>query len=165
MSTSKIKTVFKSLMGLQDSPMKVAVSFGFGTLIAFSPLVGLHTVLVLVTAVVFKLNKVAVLTGVYINNPLTFIPISTFCTWVGVKILGMDAASVHLDFSNLTMSNVMTVFGSLLRPFILGSAFVAVIAGGLSFFIILYIFRLKNRLQKTEADNIESEKTQDCQEI
>ncbi|MBF0539322.1 MAG: DUF2062 domain-containing protein [Nitrospirae bacterium] len=148
-----IKKAFKALLGIEDSPMKVALSFGFGTFIGFSPLVGLHTVLVVILAMLFKLNRVALFTGAYINNPFTIVPISTFCTWVGIKLLRMDIASVAIDFSNIKFSisgfhKIANALGVLLMPFVWGSAFVAVIAGGLSFFIMLYVLRLKKRLQK-----------------
>ncbi|MBF0606516.1 MAG: DUF2062 domain-containing protein [Candidatus Magnetobacterium sp. LHC-1] len=154
MSTSRIKAKLKEFMGIKDSPMKVAVSFGIGTLIAFSPWVGLHTVLVIILAMAFKLNKVAILTAAYINNPFTVVPISTFCIWVGMKLMGMEAANITIDFSNLTLSNVMGVFGVLLMPFIWGSLFVSVIAAVLSFFIVLHIFRLKRRMRETTPVDI-----------
>ncbi|MBF0317656.1 MAG: DUF2062 domain-containing protein [Nitrospirae bacterium] len=154
MNTSRIKTTFKAFMGIEDSPMKVAVSFGIGTLIAFSPWVGLHTVLAIILAMAFKLNKVAVFTAAYINNPFTLVPISTFCIWVGMKIMGMQTATINIDIGNLTLSNVMTVMGTLLMPFIWGSLLVSVFAALLSFVIIFYIFRLKRQRRSIIAHSV-----------
>ncbi|KJU83617.1 conserved hypothetical protein, membrane [Candidatus Magnetobacterium bavaricum] len=134
--------------------MKVAVSFGIGILIAFSPWVGLHTLLAIILAMAFKLNKVAIFTATYINNPFTIVPISTFCIWVGMKLMGMQATGINIDFNNLTLSNVMGVFGSLLMPFIWGSLLVSVFAAVLSFFIIFYIFTLKRQRGRTTPDII-----------
>ncbi|MBF0517688.1 MAG: DUF2062 domain-containing protein, partial [Nitrospirae bacterium] len=89
MSILKCKEMFKSLMGQNDSPSRIAVSFGVGTVIGMSPLLGLHTLLGVFISWAFKLNKPATIAGVYVTNPFTIVPIYTFGTWVGRKIMGM----------------------------------------------------------------------------
>lgn len=151
MSISKLKEMFKSLMGSNDTPKNMAASFGVGTLIGMSPLFGIHTILGVFAAWVFKLNKPATITGVYVTNPLTIVPIYTFSTWVGIKLMRMDLSMLGLDFKHITFSNVMHELGIFLLPFVVGTTIVAIISGVLSYYIMLHIFRFRDRKRPRET--------------
>ena len=67
---------FRRLLSLDDPPERTALAFSIGVFIAFSPFLGLHTVLATFVAFAFRFNKVAVYSGTFINNPfLTLVPI------------------------------------------------------------------------------------------
>src|SRR6185312_5472455 len=60
-----------------------------GVFIAFSPFLGLHTILATVLAFLFRFNKIAIYTGTFVNNPfLTLVPIIIASYAVGAFILG-----------------------------------------------------------------------------
>ena len=62
----------ESLLHVHDSPHRTAAAFALGVFIGFSgipPFLGLHTFLALSLAFLLKLNRVAVLLGVYSNLP------------------------------------------------------------------------------------------------
>ena len=61
-----------------------------GVLFGFSPLLGLHTILALIFAFALRLNRVAVLLGVYSNLPWIIAPYYAIATLVGAAILGTD---------------------------------------------------------------------------
>ena len=70
------RATFRRLLALDDPPERTALAFAIGVFIAFSPFLGLHTILATLIAFVFRFNKVAIYTGTFINNPfLTLIPI------------------------------------------------------------------------------------------
>jgi hypothetical protein len=140
-------------MGQSDPPSKMAASFGVGTLIGMSPLFGIHTLLGVLAACAFKLNKPATITGVYVTNPFTVVPIYTFGTWVGIKLMGSNLCLLGLNFHRITFSNVMHELGAFLLPFFIGSTVVSIIGGVLSYYIMLYIFRHreKNKARETAA--------------
>ncbi|RME67583.1 MAG: DUF2062 domain-containing protein [Nitrospirae bacterium] len=73
---------------IKDSPRRLALSFSTGLFIGISPLLGLHTILSIIVASVFKLNKLVTLMGTYVTNPWSLIPIYAFCTWIGIKLTG-----------------------------------------------------------------------------
>lgn len=58
-----------SLLHIHDTPQRTAAAFGVGVAIGFSPFLGLHTILGLVLAFVFNLNRVAVFAGLWVNLP------------------------------------------------------------------------------------------------
>lgn len=84
-----VRQVVKSLSLSSDSPERTALAFAIGVFYGFSPLLGLHTVLGIATAFAFRLNKIAMMTGVWSNVPWIVIPYYAFCTWLGVQLLGM----------------------------------------------------------------------------
>ncbi|MBF0456958.1 MAG: DUF2062 domain-containing protein [Nitrospirae bacterium] len=151
MSISKLKEMFKSLMGSNASPKNMAASFGVGTLIGMSPLFGIHTFLGLFAALVFKLNKPATITGVYVTNPFTIVPIYTFSTWVGIKLMRMDLGILKLDFKHITFSNVIHELGAFLLPFFVGSTVCAIIGGLLSYYIMLQVFLYRDKKRPRET--------------
>lgn len=84
-----VRQVVKSLSLSSDSPERTALAFAIGVFYGFSPLLGLHTVMGVATAFAFRLNKIAMMTGVWSNVPWIVVPYYAFCTWLGVKLLGM----------------------------------------------------------------------------
>src|SRR6267378_1051578 len=83
------RSTFRRLLALDDPPERTALAFSIGVFIAFSPLLGLHTVLATLIAFLFRFNKVAIYLGTYINNPfLTLVPIILASYAVGAFLLG-----------------------------------------------------------------------------
>lgn len=83
----------------------MAVSFSVGVFFGFSPFVGLHTVMGLAAAFLFRLNKVAVLLGVFLNNPWILVPYYAFATWVGLLITGMPGG---VELSKYGLSDILS---------------------------------------------------------
>ena len=59
----------RGLVHLDDRPWRIALSLAVGVFISFTPFWGVQTILSLVVAAVFRLNKAATLTGTWINLP------------------------------------------------------------------------------------------------
>ena len=83
------RSTFRRLLALDDPPERTALAFSIGVFIAFSPLLGLHTILATLIAFLFRFNKVAVYTGNFINNPfVTLVPIIISSYAIGAFLLG-----------------------------------------------------------------------------
>src|SRR5688572_31649010 len=83
------RAAFRRLLAIDDPPERTALAFSIGVFIAFSPFLGLHTIMATVIAFAFRFNKVAIYTGTFINNPfLTLVPIIIASYAVGAFILG-----------------------------------------------------------------------------
>src|SRR6185295_15229213 len=95
------RATFRRLLALDDPPERTALAFSIGVFIAFSPFLGLHTILATLIAFLFRFNKIAVYTGTFINNPfLTLVPIIIASYAIGAFILGrplrIPAAGIEL---------------------------------------------------------------------
>src|SRR2546423_10728644 len=74
------------LLHIDDTPERTAAAFAIGVFFGFSPLLGLHTVLAILLAFLFNLNRVAALLGVYSNLPWIIGPYYAIATMVGAQI-------------------------------------------------------------------------------
>ncbi|HLM23431.1 MAG TPA: DUF2062 domain-containing protein [Pyrinomonadaceae bacterium] len=83
------RAAFRRLLAIDDPPERTALAFSIGVFIAFSPFLGLHTIMATLLAFLFRFNKVAIYTGTFINNPfLTLVPIIIGSYGVGAFLLG-----------------------------------------------------------------------------
>ena len=83
------RSTFRRLLAIDDPPERTALAFSIGVFIAFSPFLGLHTIMATLLAFLFKFNKIAIYTGTFLNNPfLTLVPIIIVSYGVGAFILG-----------------------------------------------------------------------------
>ncbi|MEJ2183176.1 MAG: DUF2062 domain-containing protein [Nitrospirota bacterium] len=140
------------VLSVRDTPRRIAVSFAVGLFVGFSPLIGLHTLLGIALAWAFRLNRVVLLTAVYINNPLSMIPIYTFCTWLGSLMLGVDLSLPSIEWKRVTMSTVAGQLGDLLLPFLVGSSAVAALAAIVSYVVIRRSLELRRGLRRIDTD-------------
>jgi len=114
------------------------MAFSIGIFIGMSPLLGLHTILGIALAWLFNLNRIVTITGVFITNPWTIIPIYTFSTYIGAKGLGIKPVIPQIDWSHITFSSFLHEFEPLLIPFVFGSLLIGFISAVISYFIIYY---------------------------
>jgi uncharacterized protein (DUF2062 family) len=101
-----------------------------------SPLLGLHTVLGLLVAWVFRLNKFVSIVGIYVTNPWTIVPIYSFGIWLGAKLLAINHIIPKIDWAHLSMKELLHTMGPLLMPFIVGTTVLGLASALLSYFII-----------------------------
>lgn len=114
----------------------MATAFAVGVFIGMSPLLGLHTVLGLITAWLLRLNRVITLVGVFVTNPWTIVPIYSFGTWIGAKIIGMHKVIPVIDWTEITLLGFLKEFRPLLLPFIIGSTAIGIVSAIMGYFIL-----------------------------
>lgn len=83
------RATFRRLLAIDDPPERTALAFSIGVFIAFSPFLGLHTIMATVIAFLFRFNKLAIYSGTFVNNPIfTLVPIIIGSYAVGAFVLG-----------------------------------------------------------------------------
>lgn len=144
-----LRRAFRSLLNLDDPPEQTARAFAIGTLIGFSPLLGLHTVIAAVIAVIWRLNKLALFTGVYISNPWTMAPVVALSWAIGrLFVKTPPVALPHFTWSGLTSEVFWRQVASQwpqLVPFAIGSCIIAVFCSLVSYPLMLYVLRAYRR--------------------
>ncbi len=134
---SRLRALLRALVQMEDTPNRLALAFGIGVFIAFFPILGIHTGMALLIAVVFRLNKVAILAGAWTNNPWTLGPMFLAGTLVGCALLGVSAEGLHaVDWSLHGRAFYEELFESLrplVLPFLVGNLVLGVLAGALAF--------------------------------
>src|SRR5829696_5355775 len=83
----RLRRWLDQLLHTHDTPQRTAIAYAVGVFFGFSPVLGLHTVLGLVCAFAFNLNRVAVLLGIYSNLPWILPAYYSLATLLGAAIL------------------------------------------------------------------------------
>jgi len=115
-----MNAVLKRLLHLQDPPHRTALAFGVGVFIAFSPLLGLHTLMAIAVAFAFGLNRVAVLAGAWVNF-WALAPCYAFGTLIGALMLGVDTGDLRAIDWNQGIGALTSTLGTLFWPIMLGN--------------------------------------------
>lgn len=137
------RALVRQVLHLQESPQRTALAFAIGVFIAFSPAYGLHTAMVVVCTWLFGLNFVALLTGAFINNPWTIVPILGATYWTGAWLLGRTETPTF-NWTDLSFSGIYEQVAPYLIPFALGGVVLSVI-GALLAYPVAYLLILRYR--------------------
>ena len=98
----RFREQFLEMLGRHDEPERVAASFAIGVAIAFTPLIGLHIWIALFIAIVLKLNKLDVVLGTLVVNPLTLGPVSAAALPIGrLVVRARHEAVTHMPWAEL----------------------------------------------------------------
>lgn len=146
---------------VQDTPHRIALAFALGVFMGISPFLGLHYIGAFAIAWLLRLNKLVALVGVSVNNPWTIVPISSFCAWLGAKMIGLQQVLPDVDWKNVTLMNIMGKLTDadnfmimvrrlmpLIKAFFIGSFIICTVSAVASYFIMqILLARYKRNAQ------------------
>ncbi len=146
------------LLHVDDTPERTAAAFALGVLFGFSPLLGLHTLLAIVFAVLLNLNRVSVLLGVYSNLPWIIAPYYATATWIGARLMRarvpagfheqlrvlFELSLFHRDF----WWRLADLLQPLLVPYVVGSTLGALLLAALAYPLALGFVTSRRRLHE-----------------
>jgi uncharacterized protein (DUF2062 family) len=90
LGSARVRRWLEQLLHTHDTPERTAAAYAVGVFFGFSPFMGLHTLLGVVVAFAFNLNRVAVVLGVYSNLPWILPAYYTLATTLGAALLQYD---------------------------------------------------------------------------
>jgi hypothetical protein len=133
-TSPRIRRWLDQLLHTHDTPQRTAAAYALGVFFGFSPVLGLHTVLGLVCAFALRLNRVAVLLGIYSNLPWILPAYYTLTTVAGAAILRVpiqpgllkELSSALTDASWADFRHLVHALTPLLKAYVLGSTLGAV---------------------------------------
>jgi uncharacterized protein len=139
--SSRIRSWLEQLLHTHDTPHRTAAAYALGVFLAFSPMLGLHTILGLALAFILRLNRVAVVLGVYTNLPWLVPAYYTLATIAGAAALGVEVPPGAVDTAVAAVSaaswghleGLALALAPLLWAYVLGST-----AGALLFAAVAY---------------------------
>jgi len=80
--------VVHRILGVSDTPRRIAWGMFLGTVIAFTPTIGFQIMLYVAFATMLRANKVSGIPILFISNPFTAVPLYWFCWKVGAFVMG-----------------------------------------------------------------------------
>ena len=133
----KFKRFAVRLLRLHNSPQEIALGVALGVFIGILPVYGLHTVLVIITAILVRsANKIAIFLGTSISLPPTIPPI----TWAGYEI-GRHILNGKFEplswsvFKNITFQKICRYY----QPLFLGSVILGIICAAIFYLLVFYM--------------------------
>ena len=139
MSWGQWRARLSALLSLDDSPWRTALALAIGVFLSFTPFWGFQTLLALLLATVFRLNRTVTVTGTWLNLPW-FAPF----IYAGAVKLG---ALMLPDLSGLA---------GLSAYLLVGSTTMGLAAGLLTWVITFWVMRLRRARRRVDGDPNES---------
>ena len=156
------RATVRRLLALDDPPERTALAFSIGVFIAFSPFLGLHTIMATVLAFSFRFNKIAIYAGTFVNNPfLTLVPIILASYAVGALLLGRPLALPAESMELLTHPHPLTgewwrqLFkrsADIVLPFAIGGLSLSVICSLAAYPLTLRFLRARKKRKTLTGD-------------
>jgi hypothetical protein len=145
-----------TLLHVADTPERTAAAFAMGVFFGFSPFLGFHTLLAIIVAFMFNLNRVAALLGVYSNLPWIIAPYYAIVTMIGAKIIGhappegfkaqlsalFEVSVFHGEF----WYQLITILKPLLWPYAVGSLLGAIAMAAIAYPLALAFVTSRRRI-------------------
>ncbi len=138
--TDQIRQRLQAILALDDPPGRIATGFAAGVLIGFTPFIGLHTLMAIATAVVFRLNKLITITGTWVNSPLTVAPALLASYKLGQYMLNQPQRP--FTYQSLCWAELKSYSGALL----LGSIVIGLVAAAISYLVCYWLVVRYRRL-------------------
>jgi uncharacterized protein (DUF2062 family) len=158
-----ISSALRRLLAIDDPPERTALAFSIGVFIAFSPFLGLHTILATVIALSFRFNKIAIYVGTFINNPLfTLVPIIFASYAIGAYLIGKPLGLSEEKLALLRDPRLLdggywrTLFREswdVLLPFSIGGTVLSVIGSAIAYPVTLRFLRMRGRRKERKAQD------------
>lgn len=138
--SGRLRRTVQLLLHLEDTPHRTALAFGIGLWLAFFPILGIHTGLALLIAFLFRLNRAAILVGVYFSNPWTVAPLYIAGTMLGCAALGVPTEGLEAIDWDLHGTEFYRALAASLRPyvwpFVVGNTALGVVAGLVGYVVL-----------------------------
>ncbi len=151
----RARSRFQDAVGIHESPERLASAWALGIGLGLSPLLGLHTVIALLLAFAFRLNKVDVLLGTLIANPWTLTLYFPAAVWLGKRMTGVRVPRFVIPHPEEVLHAAMwrdraPWLRSLLLTWGVGASVLAALAGLVTYLVLkrLIVFHRRHHLQR-----------------
>ncbi len=155
------RQTFRRLLAVDDPPERTALAFAVGVFIAFTPLIGLHTIIATALALLCRFNKLAIYTGTFVNNPiLTFVPITLGSYALGALLLRRPLRLPRSGLQLLAEPHLLTAAywhelfqhsWDILLPFALGGMLLSVVCSLVAYPVTLRLIRARRARKAAQS--------------
>ena len=139
----------------EGTPSQRARGLAAGIFSGCFPLFGLQTIFGIFLARIIKGNYLLAITGTWISNPFTYVPIYWFNYKVGCLIL--DQKIITLNFNTFNFADLLSNSYAIIARMLFGSFFVGTFLGsvvGVLAYLLFRNFRLSSRINLNSNSSI-----------
>jgi uncharacterized protein (DUF2062 family) len=87
-----LSRAYERFLKIRGQPREIALGFALGLLVAMTPFIGLHLVMAVPLAALFKWNKISAAVAVWFTNAATAPFVYSLTYFVGARITGINNA-------------------------------------------------------------------------
>ena len=124
------------LTRLEASIYSVSAGFACGSMVSFTPFLGLHFLLAIFIAFIIRGNLIASLIGTIVGNPFTFPLIWLSIYRIGSIFTPEVSSNKNINFN---FENMLNNSFDILLPMLIGSAIVCIPVWFTSFYLIRFL--------------------------
>jgi hypothetical protein len=145
------RVLLLDLLGREEPPERVAAAIALGIGIGFSPFMGIHFLIAIGLAFLFRLNRIDALLGTLVGNPWTLPPVYAAGYALGRQLLRYDRRRVpDLPWDRLLHRDFWHTFsGATLRPrlasYVVGTSVLGLLIGLGAYLVIRTALRIYHR--------------------
>jgi uncharacterized protein (DUF2062 family) len=99
------------ILHIEDSPHKIALGLAIGLFVAWTPLLGVHILLVIALAMLLRANKFAALVSVWVSNVFTF-----FIIYYPNYLVGRAVCGIFVNYNDMNKEQISVLFSGLFKP-------------------------------------------------
>ena len=136
----KLKKFLKRIVIEDNSAHSIAMGAAVGVFVGILPTFGFQMIPALAISIKLRINKLTAMTGVWVTNPFTVIPIYLFNYWVGSLILPSwyvtDIQEINTFLKEVSWANFLKLGSSTIVTFTIGSLIVASLSGVAVYFLL-----------------------------
>lgn len=142
--------------GMDDPPHTLALGLAIGVFVGFLPIMGVQTWVALPLAMILRGNKMLAVAGVWISNPVTFLPFYYACYRFGLLLYEpIHPLSVE-QFQNLlrgaTLSGFLELGEALVVPLSVGGVALGSFFGVLTYVGMRFYLDRRGKTAAEETD-------------
>lgn len=141
----------KHILTLDNHPGHIAAGFAVGVFISFTPFFGLHMLIAIIAAFVFRLNKLTCITGSCVNTPMTVAPVLVISYKLGRFLLGYYPGELHIK-QELSWQYALKLIDKHGASLLLGTSILGLFAAVLAYFICYYLVVRFRRKDESQAE-------------
>lgn len=154
----RFKAFLDQVAGMDETPHELALGLAIGIFVGFLPCMGVQTWVALPLATIFRGNKILAIAGVWISNPVTFVPFYYSCYRVGLwfytPVSRLGTAEFRALAADASMTRMLEMGKALVVPLTVGSLVLGIPAGVLTYFgLRLFLRRRRRAAKREEADS------------
>ena len=146
-SRDALRERVRAVLRMDDPPWRIAAALAVGVFVSCTPFYGFQTLLSLLAAIVFRLNKAAVVVGTWLNLPWFAPLVYGAALWVGGHLVP-DAPGITSEVATLLAASgsfswprAVTVLQNLSVPLLVGTTVVGAVAGLTTYVVALCVLR------------------------
>jgi uncharacterized protein (DUF2062 family) len=140
-----------ALLQLDDSPWRTALALAVGVFLSFTPFWGFQTLLALLLATAFRLNRAVTVTGTWLNLPWFAPFVYAGALQLGGALIGADSLPVRalaafvVNPASMAWRDALVLLRETSLALLVGTTIVGLVAAALTYVIAVRLIASRRR--------------------